>query len=115
MVNYLTATKFDVEQIVKTCHKYDIKCCVDLAHAAGSIPLRLHDWNIDAAAWCTYKYLNSGPGCMGGLFIHKNNLNLLPGMRGWYGNALSSQFLMKPEFEPEKDARRYKTSNFDPC
>ncbi len=90
MVNYLTSTKYDVEKVAKACHKYGIKCCVDLAHAAGSVPLNLHDWNVDGAAWCTYKYLNAGPGCMGGLFIHKNHLNLMPGLRGWYGNDMNS-------------------------
>lgn len=114
MVNYLTSTKFNVPEIVKVCHKYDIKCCVDLAHAAGSIPVSLHDWNVDGAVWCSYKYINSGPGCLGGLFMHKNNSHILPGLRGWHGNSRSTQFLMQPNFEPEQDARKFQISNFDP-
>lgn len=87
MVNYLTSAAFDVERIVKACHKYDIKCGVDLAHAAGSVPVQLHDWNVDCAVWCNYKYLNSGPGALGGLFMHSRNAHYLPGLRGWHGNA----------------------------
>ena len=107
MVNYLTSTKFDIQKIAEVCHKYDIKCCVDLAHAAGSIPVDLHKWNIDGAVWCSYKYLNSGPGGIGGIFMHKNHSHLLPGLRGWHGNNRNSQFLMKHTYEPEVDARRF--------
>lgn len=73
MVNYLTSVKFDVQKIAETCHKYGIYCLVDLAHAAGSLALDLHKWQIDGAVWCSYKYLNSGPGCLGGIFKHKNH------------------------------------------
>jgi kynureninase len=90
MVNYLTSTKFDIEKIVKACHKYDIKCLVDLAHAAGSIPVELHNWNVDGAVWCSYKYMNSGPGCLGGIFVHKDHAHVIPGMRGWHGNNRST-------------------------
>ena len=114
MVNYLTSTKFDIQKIAQACHKYDIKCCVDLAHAAGSMPLDLHNWNIDGAVWCNYKYLNSGPGAIGGIFIHDSHKDLLPGMRGWHGNNRQTQFLMRHEYEPERDARRFQISNFDP-
>ncbi|CDW90992.1 kynureninase [Stylonychia lemnae] len=113
-VNYLTSTRIDVEQVTKICHKYDIKCLVDLAHAAGSIPLDLHKWNVDGAVMCSYKYLNSGPGCMGGLFVHKNHSNVIPGLRGWHGNSRQTQFLMRPNYEPEQDARRFQISNYDP-
>ena len=80
LVNYLTSNKFQLEKIVAACKKYDIKCLVELAHAAGSIPLSMHDMDVDGAVWCTYKYLNSGPGCMGGLMIHEKHSQVLPGM-----------------------------------
>jgi len=87
MVNYLTSVRFDVERIAKACQKYGIYCCVDLAHAAGSVPVSLHEWNVDAAVWCTYKYLNSGPGCLGGIFMHERNSAIEPGLKGWHGNS----------------------------
>ena len=70
--------------------------------------------NVDAAVWCSYKYLNSGPGCMGGLYINQKHLGLAPGLQGWHGNKRSTQFLMREEFEAEEDARKYQISNFDP-
>lgn len=114
MVNYLTSAKLNVPDIVKACHKYGIYCGVDLAHAAGSLPVDLHNWEVDCAVWCNYKYLNSGPGALGGLFMHSNHKDLLPGLRGWHGNSRKTQFLMDPNFDPEKDARRYQISNYDP-
>eukprot|EP00347_Sterkiella_histriomuscorum_P012227 403369408 len=114
MVNYLTSVKFDVEKIAKVCHQYGIHCLIDLAHAAGCLPLDLHKWQIDGAVWCSYKYLNSGPGCLGGIYMHKNHEKLFPGMRGWHGNSRKTQFLMRADYEPESDARKFQISNYDP-
>lgn len=60
---------------------------MDLAHAIGAIPIKLHEWNIDAAVWCSYKYLNSGPGCLGGIFVHSvHSESIQPGLKGWFGS-----------------------------
>lgn len=67
---------------------------VDCAHAAGSVVLKLHEWEVDAAAWCNYKYLNSGPGSIAGIFIHEKHKDVIPGMRGWHGNSRKNMFKM---------------------
>lgn len=83
----------------------------DLAHAVGNVPLKLHDWNVDFAAWCTYKYLNSGPGCIGGAFVHsKHNttsLTELPRLSGWWGQKLQDRFAMDSEWRYKLGAQSY--------
>jgi kynureninase len=79
---------------------YILKSCIigfDLAHAVGNVPLYLHDWNVDFAFWCSYKYLNSGPGGIGGLFVHECHMNKdYPRFAGWWGHDLQSRFKMDP-------------------
>lgn len=112
-VNYLSGQVFDIEKITKTAHQYNIICGWDLAHAAGNIKLKLHEWEVDFAVWCTYKYLNSGPGSVGGAFIHQKHLNNtdLPIMAGWWGTDKKERFKMKPIFEPMLTAERWQVSN----
>lgn len=112
-VQYLTGVSFDLESISNLCQKYGIKFGVDLAHAVGNVVLRLHDWKIDFAAWCTYKYLNSGPGSLGGLFVHsKHHANEdLHVLRGWWGNKKETRFTMRDEMEASNGAFGWQLSN----
>lgn len=114
-VNFLTGQVFDMRRITAAAHR---KGCVvgwDLAHAAGNIPVQLHDWDVDFAAWCSYKYLNSGPGAIAGAFVHeKHGQNLdLPRYAGWWGNDPDTRFLMQlqPEFVPREGADGWQISN----
>ena len=84
----------------------------DLAHAVGNIKLNLHDWNVDFACWCTYKYLNSGPGCVGGAFIHeKHHKAETPRLGGWWGHDKESRFKMEKGFKPMMTAEAWQVSN----
>ena len=85
----------------------------DLAHAVGNVALRLHDWNADFAAWCSYKYMNSGPGNASGVFIHERHLGKedIPRFEGWWGTKKETRFLMKPKFEPMQNADAWQLSN----
>jgi kynureninase len=112
-VNYYTGQFFDLERIVKASHKVGAKCGFDLAHAVGNIPLRLHDWNADFACWCSYKYLNSGPGGVGGVFVHErlgDNPEVFR-LAGWWGNDEKSRFKMQKGFLPQKGAASWQMSN----
>jgi kynureninase len=85
-VQFYTGQIFDMKQIVDKAHQYNIIVGFDLAHAVGNIPLSLHDWNVDFAAWCSYKYLNAGPGAIGGIFVHSTHHNTESGrkkLKGW--------------------------------
>jgi kynureninase len=85
----------------------------DLAHAAGNVPLRMHDWGVDWAAWCTYKYLNSGPGAIAGAFVHERHLadRSLPKLAGWWSTDPRTRFLMRPTVEPVDTADSWQLSN----
>ncbi|KAL7752843.1 Kynureninase (L-kynurenine hydrolase) [Sorochytrium milnesiophthora] len=112
-VQYYTGQLFDIKRITKAGHS---KGCVvgwDLAHAVGNVPLRLHDWNVDFAAWCTYKYLNAGPGAIAGAFVHdKHGSNKdAPRFAGWWGHDKATRFQMKNEFVPMAGAAGYQLSN----
>ena len=112
-VNYLTGQWFDIAAITQAAHKVGAKAGFDLAHAAGNVPLRLHDWNVDFAAWCSYKYLNAGPGNVGAIFVHHNHGKSfdLPRFGGWWGHDKARRFLMEPEFSPMPGAEGWQLSN----
>lgn len=117
-VNFFTGQVFDMQRITALGHEHGCKVGFDLAHAAGNVPLQLHDWNVDFAAWCSYKYLNSGPGAVAGVFIHERhakntNLNELPRYCGWWGNDPRKRFRMhlEPEFQPVPNAEAWQISN----
>jgi kynureninase len=112
-VNYYTGQVLDMKTITTAAHRHGIIIGFDLAHAFGNIPLHLHDWNVDFAAWCSYKYLNSGPGSIAGVFIHeKHGLNPdTPRLAGWWGYHKQKRFLMEPGFLPIPGAEGWQLSN----
>lgn len=112
-VNYYTGQVFDMKTITEAGHKVGAIVGFDLAHGAGNIPLQLHDWNVDFACWCSYKYLNSGPGNVSGMFVHERHCNNpeLNRFAGWWGNNPDSRFKMEPGFVPAEGARGWQLSN----
>jgi kynureninase len=112
-VNYYNGQVFDMKGITEAGHKAGASVGFDLAHAAGNLKLQLHDWNVDFACWCTYKYLNSGPGSVGGVFIHERNLNdpNMPRFAGWWGHDKQTRFKMGNEFIPMPTAEAWQMSN----
>jgi len=112
-VNYYNGQVFDMKAITKAGKSVGASVGWDLAHAAGNIELKLHDWGADFAAWCSYKYMNSGPGNASGVFIHERHLNQkgIQRFEGWWGTKKETRFLMKPEFEPMENADAWQLSN----
>lgn len=112
-VNYYTGQVFDMKTITAAGQKYGAYVGWDLAHAAGNIKLNLHDWNIDFAAWCSYKYMNSGPGNASGFFVHEKHHNdkELKRFAGWYGHNKERRFKMEPDFDPVHGADGWQISN----
>jgi kynureninase len=112
-VNYYTGQAFDMQRITAAGHQQQIKVGFDLAHAAGNILLQLHDWKVDFAAWCTYKYLNGGPGGVGGCFIHEKHHTdtSLHRFAGWWGQDKNMRFKMGPDFHPIPTAEGWQLSN----
>ena len=112
-VNYYTGQVFDMKTITEAGHKIGAFVGWDLAHAAGNIKLELHDWNVDFAAWCSYKYMNSGPGNVSGCFVNEkyHNQKDIPRFEGWWGHNKDRRFLMEPEFQPEDGANAWQISN----
>ncbi|KAJ4349849.1 Kynureninase (L-kynurenine hydrolase) [Didymosphaeria variabile] len=129
-IQFYSGQFFDIELITRHCHSLGITVGWDLAHAVGNVPVKLHDWNVDFAAWCNYKYMNGGPGVIGGLFVHDNhakveqtqvdgdakhiNHNQLvykPRLSGWWGSDKSRRFRMENEFVPIPGASGFQLSN----
>lgn len=111
-VNYYSGQAFDMQAITAAAHKAGAIAGYDLAHAAGNLKMQLHDWNVDFASWCTYKYLNSGPGSVAGVFIHENHVKqALPRFGGWWGHDKEKRFLMEKGFVPMQTAEGWALSN----
>jgi kynureninase len=112
-VQYYTGQAFEIEAITRLAHAKGCVAGFDMAHAAGNLVLRLHDWNVDFGVWCTYKYLNSGPGSVGGCFVHERHGMRpdLPRLAGWWGHDKASRFRMEPGFRPISGADGWQLSN----
>lgn len=112
-VNYLTGEWLDMPAITAAGHEVGAVVGWDLAHAAGNVPVSLHDWDIDFAAWCSYKYLNSGPGSLAGCFIHERHAKdtTLPRLAGWWGTRTDRRFRMERDFDPPPSADAWQVSN----
>ena len=114
-VNFFTGQLFDIAKVTAAAQKRGCLVGIDLAHAIGNVPLALHDWNVDFAVWCSYKYLNSGPGAVAGAFIHERHATnrQLPRLAGWFGNDPNTRFRLhlEPEFIPVPSADGWQISN----
>jgi kynureninase len=112
-VNYYTGQFFDLKKISEATHRVGAYVGFDLAHAVGNIPLQLHDWNVDFACWCSYKYLNSGPGGVGGAYVHEHHATNPKVLRlaGWWGNDEKTRFKMEKGFVPKNTAESWQMSN----
>lgn len=112
-VNYYTGQVFNMRAITAYARERGILVGWDLAHGAGNVELHLHDWGVDFAAWCSYKYLNSGPGAVSGVFIHERHHGQrdIPRFEGWWGTNKDRRFLMEPAFDPIPTAEAWQLSN----
>lgn len=122
-IQYYTGQLLDIATITAHAHSHNIPICWDLAHAVGNVELSLHNWNVDCAAWCTYKYLNAGPGAIAGLFVHEKHgtvteatdgsggLLYRPRLSGWWGGDKGVRFEMGPHFKPRPGAAGFQVGN----
>ena len=111
--NYLSGQYFDMEKVVKWGHAHGAFVGFNMAHGAGNLATKLHDWNVDFAVWCSYKYLNSGPGGIAGAFVHENHLGKkdIPRFEGWWGTNKDTRFKMGPDFDPIPTVEAWQLSN----
>src|SRR5438045_9170372 len=113
-VNFFTGQFFDIAAVTAAAQKHGITVGIDLAHAIGNAPLSLHDWNVDFAVWCSYKYVNAGPGAVAGAYLHERHATntSLPRLAGWFGNDPNTRFRMhlEPEFVPVPSADGWQIS-----
>lgn len=112
-VNYYTGEFIDIKAITETGHEQGAIVAIDLAHAAGNVPLKLHEWGVDWAAWCTYKYMNSGPGASAGAFVHERHLGdkTMPKLHGWWSTKPETRFQMEPVVDEPHSADSWAMSN----
>lgn len=112
-VHYYTGQVFPMAEITKAAHDVGAVTGFDLAHAAGNIPMQLHDWDVDFASWCSYKYLNGGPGGVAGAFVHERHVNdqTIPKLQGWWGTNPATRFEMATEFDAMPTAESWQLSN----
>lgn len=112
-VQYLTGQYLDIPRITQAAHQQGCLVGFDLAHAIGNVPLQLHEWDVDFAVWCSYKYLNSGPGAIGGMFVHERHAQRpeLPRLAGWWGHDKQTRFTMPHNFSPLLGAEGWQLSN----
>jgi kynureninase len=111
-VQYRTGQAFDCARIAGAAHRVGAIAGFDMAHAIGNLPLKLHDWEADFAVWCSYKYLNAGPGAIGGCFVHERHFANAPSrLSGWWGHEAQTRFQMLPEFRPATGAAGWAVSN----
>jgi kynureninase len=111
-VQYRTGQAFDCARITRAAHAAGAIAGFDMAHAIGNLPLSLHDWNVDFAVWCSYKYLNAGPGAIAGCFVHQRHFESAPArLSGWWGHEPQTRFQMLPEFRPAAGAAGWAVSN----
>jgi kynureninase len=112
-IQYYTGQYFDLQKITQAAHAVGAVAGFDLAHAAGNVPLQLHDWEVDFATWCSYKYLNSGPGNVSGIFVHEKYADRpdLPRFAGWWGHSEAARFKMEKGFIPMHGADGWQLAN----
>jgi len=112
-IQYYTGQLFDIATITRAAHAAGARALWDLAHAAGNVDMKLHDWGVDGACWCTYKYMNSGPGSVGGFFIHEKHFNQQNAKRlaGWWSHNVNTRFEMSNEYDPSIGASEFRLSN----
>jgi len=112
-VQYFTGQWLDMDRITRAAHAAGAVCGFDLAHAVGNVPLQLHAWDVDFACWCTYKYLNSGPGAVAGAFVHSRHVGgkSIPRFEGWWGHNAERRFLMESQFDSMGTAEAWQMSN----
>lgn len=106
-VLYRSGQLLDIERLTKAAHERGIVIGFDGCHSVGAIPHKFHEWDVDFAYWCNYKYLNSGPGGVGSLFVHEKHFGTMPGLAGWFGSNKEKQFDMKHEFVPSDTVGAY--------